>query len=168
MTDRPSSIIILLKINKDNIIVSVCINCDWVDRYYRNTYSIGTKLNLEIIQRSKTITYHATMKIQSAPILALRQGSTIEWDTYSGTFEEEYQMVPVRRKMGKERVSSFGKKQTLTKVIGLPLDNVLEVQDSPYEVLSNNEETAEYNETLKLSTIFKKGKKKKKLGYNAT
>ena len=152
MSDRPSLIIILLKINKDNIIVSVCINCDWVGRYYRNTYSIGTKLNLEIIQRSKTTTYRATMKIQSAAIPVLSQGSTIKLDTYSGTFEEEYQTVPTRREMGKEHGSNVGKKQTLKKVIGQPWDEVLEVRDNPYEVLSDDDETTDNNDTLALLT----------------
>ena len=166
MSDRPSSIIILLKRNIDNIIVSVCINCDWVSNYCRDTYSVGAKLHLEFIHKSKTTTYRSTMKIQSAANPALRQGSNIEWDTFSGSYEEEFRTVPVRMKMGKHFGDNMVKKQQLKKVIGLPLTDVPEVQNS-YEVLSDDEETLDANDTVTLSTIFKKGKKKKKrLGFN--
>ena len=118
MSDRPSSIIILLKRNIDNIIVSVCINCDWVSNYCRDTYSVGTKLYLEFIHTGKTTTYRSTMKIQSAANPALRQGLNIEWDTFSGSYEEEFCTVPLRMRMGKQSGHNMVKKQQLKKEIG--------------------------------------------------
>ena len=132
-----------------------------------STCIIGSELSTVILHRQENTTYSETMKILSAAPTMLKHSSTIEWDTYPEQLEQEFTMVK-KRNVHDPRCDSNSKKVSP----GMKSNDarkkvVLTLHKNYFDALSDdNNDSVETVDTV--MSIFVKGKKKKKLGSNAT
>ena len=124
-------------------------------------------LSTEFLYRQENTTYSETMMILSAAPTMLKHSSTIEWDTYPEQLEQEFTMVK-KRNVHDPRCDSNSKKVSP----GMKSNDarkkvVLTLHENYFDALSDDDDdSVETVDTM--MSIFVKGKKKKKLGSNAT